>query len=70
MNLEASEVVHGRLGFANATFRPAMGMARGLALIGRAGVNLIVVDFDQFIFDVSVSDARVQWRLVCCYGPP
>ena len=60
----------GRLRFANATFSPATGSAGDLALLWRARVNLVVSDFDNYLFDTVVNDAGVQWRLMCCYGPP
>ena len=69
MTLDAMEGLKVRLGFANAKFFLASGMARGMALLWRLWVVLTVSDISRYFFDVYVNDAGVKWRLLCYYRP-
>ena len=59
-----------RLRFAHGESVSSNGVSGGCCIFWRAGVDLEVHESNQNFFDVLIREALLQFRLMCCYGPP
>ena len=64
------EYVKRRVGFNENVIIKAKGRARGLCLMWKNNVQIVVVEFNKYMIVVKILDLGEDWYLVGFYGPP